>query len=329
MTIIFTHGDSDGICSGAIALSAYKGAHVFFTTPGSLFYDLDVAVERKCRNIIICDIAVDERTCTQLCKKLKNISKHCKLKYIDHHPLPPEFEGGKWFHHDTECCASELTYRVLAHRLDKDMRRVAIYGAIGDYKDNTPLIQSWLADWDKRSLFFQAGLLIQSIIQAGRDYDFKRSILPPLSRDIIPSSIDKLTERAQEASENEEILRKHIKRDVKRLSHLSYVIDQHGYRSKAAIYAAAYGGTPVGMAAEYREHKDVYDISVRTRNSVDINTIIRKVATKYDGSGGGHPMASGGRIPARYLEQFIDEFNAEIKSQQNQQRKLKHKNEKL
>src|SRR5665648_49360 len=317
MTIIFTHGDSDGICSGAIALGAYKDAYVFFTTPVSLLYDLDLALERDCKNIIICDIAVDERTCTQLCEKLKTFSEHCELIYIDHHPLPSAFEGGEWFHHDIERCASELTYNVLSHRLDADMRRIAIYGAIGDYKDNTPLIKNWLKDWDKRSLFFQAGLLIQSIIQAGRDYDFKRSILKPLSKDIIPSSIGNLTERAQEASRNEEVMRKNIKNDVKSLSHLSYVIDQHSYRSKAAIYAAAYGGTSVGLAAEYRAHKDVYDISVRTRDDVDTNRIIRKVAIKFDGSGGGHPMASGGRIPAKYLEQFIDEFNAEISRYQH------------
>ena len=60
--------------------------------------------------------------------------------------------------------ASELTYRLFEDRLDRDMRRIAIYGAIGDFCDNTPHVKSWVKDWDKRSLYFQAGTLTQAIL---------------------------------------------------------------------------------------------------------------------------------------------------------------------
>ena len=37
---IFTHGDVDGLCAGAIALAAYPDANVFFTHPYGLEGDL-------------------------------------------------------------------------------------------------------------------------------------------------------------------------------------------------------------------------------------------------------------------------------------------------
>ena len=56
-TVIFTHGDCDGICSGALALAAHKDAEIFFTNPVSLREDIDKAVDAD--RVIICDIAIN------------------------------------------------------------------------------------------------------------------------------------------------------------------------------------------------------------------------------------------------------------------------------
>ena len=110
-TIIFTHGDSDGICSGSIAKSAYPDADVFFTSPVSLSRRLEMAAGYE--NVIICDIAVDERACGELYQKLEKISEKQDLVYIDHHPLPEQCWDTPWFHHNLQTCAAELTYKVL------------------------------------------------------------------------------------------------------------------------------------------------------------------------------------------------------------------------
>ncbi|WP_341537171.1 hypothetical protein [Methanosarcina barkeri] len=39
-TLVLTHGDSDGICSGAIAKTAYPDAYVYFTNPVNLLEKL-------------------------------------------------------------------------------------------------------------------------------------------------------------------------------------------------------------------------------------------------------------------------------------------------
>ncbi|ETA69220.1 MAG: single-stranded-DNA-specific exonuclease [Methanolobus sp.] len=311
-TLILTHGDSDGVCSGAIAKSAYPEGDVYFTSPVGVLDDLNLADGYE--NVVICDIAVDERHCTELFKKLHEVASVSNLTYIDHHPLPEKCISADWLHHDLTVCASELTYKVLQKRLSRDMRRVAIYGAIGDYYDNSPSVKEWLRDWDKRSLFFQAGTLIQALIYSGRNYDFKRKLVLPLSHDKIPTAIPGVLKYAKEGADLEEQLRIHVKHEVKTLQNLAYVVDPNGYMSKSAIYAASYGQRDVGISAEFRHKRNVYDMSLRSRNSesVDLNRLLRRIAPSFGGSGGGHASAAGARIPKESFDAFLREFDKAI-----------------
>jgi single-stranded-DNA-specific exonuclease len=177
-TLILTHGDSDGICSGAIAKTAYPDAYVYFTSPVNLLAKLSLI--ESVETLIICDIALDEGHSSELYPALIDFAKKCNLHYIDHHPLPDNYGKENWFFHDTEACSSELTYRLFEDRLSQDVRRVAIYGAIGDFCDSTPSVKNWLKDWEKRNLYFQAGTLTQAILHKGKDYEFKRSLIEPL-----------------------------------------------------------------------------------------------------------------------------------------------------
>lgn len=309
-TLILTHGDSDGICSGALAKSAYPDAYVYFTSPVSLLDKLKLIEDVE--TLIICDIAIEERRYSELYSVLNEFAGKCNLYYIDHHPLPESCGKEEWFYHDTGVCSSELACRVFEDLLNQEMRRVAIYGAIGDFCDNTPYVKSWVRDWDKRSLYFQAGTLIQAILHKGKEYDFKRSLLAPLSKNVIPSNIPDLLEFAREAAINEEKIRLFVKEHVEVLRNSAYVVNTNNSISKAAIYAASYGQREVGIAVEYRERKGVYDLSIRSRGTVDINRILRSIAPKFGGSGGGHPVAAGARIPENSLEAFLRAFDARI-----------------
>lgn len=309
-TLILTHGDSDGICSGALAKSAFPDAYVYFTSPVSLLEKLNLIEDVE--TLIICDIAIDERYYSELRSKLEELTEECNLYYIDHHPLPESCREKEWFYHDTGVCSSELTYRVFDDLLSEEMKRVAIYGAIGDFCDNTPCVKNWVRDWDKRSLYFQAGTLIQAILQKGRDYEFKRTLLKPLSKNIIPSNIPGLLELAREAAINEEKIRIFVKEHVETLRNSAYIVNTNNSISKAAIYAASYGQKEVGIAAEYRERKGVYDLSIRSRGEVDLNRVLRSVAPKFGGSGGGHPSAAGARIPESSLKAFLRAFDKKI-----------------
>jgi RecJ-like exonuclease len=306
-TVIFTHGDCDGICSGALALAAHKDAAVFFSNPVSILDDLDEA--KDAGRIVVCDIAINLPRARAIKNKVTQLSKKAEVIYIDHHPRPPRFNVS-WLVHETDACAAQLTYERFRKSLDPDMSRVAIYGAIGDYKDQTPLAMELLKTWDSRSLYYEAGTIAQGIAIGRKDYDHKRDIVRLLSKNVLPSQIPSLAQNAVKASLMEEELRVRIEQNVVRLNSVSYVIDMEGFISKAAIYAHIYGGTCVGVAAEYLKSKNVYDVSIRAKGDCNLNVLVDKAARRCGGAGGGHPMAAGGRIPAACIMDFINDLDA-------------------
>ncbi|MFY9340365.1 MAG: hypothetical protein WAQ47_13450 [Methanosarcina flavescens] len=79
-TLVLTHGDSDGICSGAIAKTAYPEAYVYFTSPVSLLNKLRLIEGVK--NLIICDIAIDERNCSELQTILSKFAKNATFTIL-------------------------------------------------------------------------------------------------------------------------------------------------------------------------------------------------------------------------------------------------------
>lgn len=308
-TIIFTHGDSDGICSGALALAANGDSPVIFTNPVSVLTDIDEG--RDYDRIVVCDIAINLPRSEQMKAKFESLAKVSEIIYIDHHPLPPGFSE-KWLFHNQQASASELTFNYFQNELSPDMSRVAMYGAIGDYEDRSPGARELIDNWDKRSLYYQAGTLSQGIEVGRRDYDFKRGIVRELSRNIIPSEIGGLAKNALVAARHEDQMRQRVQREVKRLKNVAYVMDMNGCMGKAAIFARVYGKAVVGVAVEYRDHRNAYDISARGTGNVDLNALIGEAASKNGGTGGGHPRAAGGRIPETKMKQFLLDLDEAI-----------------
>ncbi len=301
-TIIFTHADSDGLCSGALALAANGDSPIYFTNPVSVLTDIDEA--RGHDRIVVCDIAINLPRSRQMKDKFESLSKDSEVIYIDHHPLPPGFSA-RWLFHDDGASASELTFNYFQNELSPDMSRVALYGAIGDYEDMTPGFRELIDNWDKRSLYYQAGTLSQGIEIGRRDYEFKRGIVRQLAQNVMPSEIGGLAKNALVAARHEDEMRQRVQKEVIPMKNFSYVMDMNGCMGKAAIFARAYGKTAVGLAAEYRNHRDAYDISARAIGDVDLNVIVGEVAARNGGTGGGHPRAAGGRIPETGMRQFL------------------------
>lgn len=309
-TLILTHGDTDGVCSGTLALAANRDASVVFTNPVSLIRDLRFAglYER----IVISDIAIGISTAETLKNTLDKLADSIEVIYLDHHPLPEGFESS-WLYHDARLSGSLLTFRHFAGDLDPGLSRVAMYGAIGDYLDNSEMAVALTKKWDKRSLYYQAGTLSQGIEIIGRNYHSKKSLVKNLVTNRLPSEIGNLALKAIEASRLEELLRVQVERNVVRMDHISYVINPAGFMSKAAIYARIYGGTPVGISAELRKSKRVYDISARSAVDSDLNRVLNDTAIKHGGHGGGHPMAGGARIPMKSLRRFLADLDHALK----------------
>lgn len=308
-TIIFTHSDTDGLCSGALALAANADSPVFFTNPVSVLADIDEA--KGYDRVIVCDIAINLPKSRDMKTKFEALARSGELIYIDHHPLPSGFSE-PWLFHDDNACASELTFNYFQNELSRDMSRVAMYGAIGDYADMTPGAGDIILEWDKRSLYYQAGTLSQGIEIGRRDYEFKRSLVKQLAQNILPSEIGVLAKNALIAARHEDEMRRRVQHEVVKMKNFAYVTDMRGCIGKAAIFARVYGGVKVGLAAEYRDHRDAYDFSTRAIGDIDMNVIIGETTALNGGSGGGHPHASGGRIPAGNMKKFLQDLDDAI-----------------
>ena len=114
--------DTDGLCSGALALAANGDSPVFFTNPVSVLADIDEA--KGYDRVMVCDIAINLPKAEEMKEKIEALAKGSEVIYIDHHPLPPGFEE-PWLFHDDHACASELTFNYFQNELSPDMSRVA------------------------------------------------------------------------------------------------------------------------------------------------------------------------------------------------------------
>jgi len=308
---ILAHGDSDGVASAALALGAlrekYDNIRVFFTHPVGLYEDFK---EFAKGDVIIVDIALNERHAEELLKLFNRYPNN--IIYIDHHPPPLSVSLNELriqtVREESEPSASELTYKKFREFLPRDYDRIALYGAIGDYADQTPWVRKSLEMWDKRQIYFEAGVLVQGLEGSRKMHDFKRHVVEHLSRNLRPSQLSELMVRALIQAVNNEDLYRWVKENVKKNGAVSYVINPPGSLGIAATYSMGLTESKIGIAMETR--KDTYVMSLRTTSdTIDLNKILRRVTLYLGGSGGGHKTAAGARIPAEKFSEFIQALN--------------------
>jgi RecJ-like exonuclease len=263
--------------------------------------------------VVIADIALDELRVADVVPLLGELAGRASVTYVDHHPPPEGFkppERVMWVH-DTCCSTSELAFRYLSTLgLDPEYSRVALYGAIGDYLDETPWVRQELLRWDRRSVYLEAGILVQGLEGSRRDHDFKRRVVEHLSRNSLPSTMAELVERALKQAFEDENLRIWVRGNVRRLGRVSYVVNPPGSVGRAATYARVYGGGRVGVAIE--ERRDTYVMSLRAEPGVDLNRVLREISRVLGISGGGHPQAAGARVRKELLETFLEELDRRL-----------------
>lgn len=315
-TAIIAHGDSDGVCSAAIALNKYPGADVWFTHPVGLLEDLR---HIHAKRLIICDLAISERDKTELFEEFLKRSSDAELIYIDHHPLPLDTIAGDipatQVVRDLTKSTSELAHTVFKNH---EMILVAVFGAITDYyTDTTDFVKKTLDVYDKRTLYLEAGLLSQALRTGGkRDYIFKRKIVLLLSKGELPSSSQMIVRKALEGTRKEWQTIEFVKKEVDVIDGIAILknVPKDVSPTKAAKFALGVTGKPVALST--RPKKNNIDISARKLStySLDLNVTFRTIAPRFDGSGGGHPTAAGARIPKKHFSAFMEALKKEVES---------------
>ncbi len=312
-TTILCHSDCDGICAGALLLSRFPGSRIFFTKPVSFLSDFR---NTRSGRIVIADIALNRPFARQFLDILKKTS--AEVIYFDHHPLPKNItraeleKNMRLFVHNTKASASELVYRNYQKALPRERVWLALYGAIGDYTEDTGFVQERMRNWDMRAIYFEVSTLVMGIKpDRFSGYDAKRNIVKALAEGRNPSEIKGLVEEAKNAVGREFEIYELVKRKAKAAGKTGYVLDlpMFGFRGPSALFAATVTNKPLGLAVHTRENH--LDITMRSRNpNLKLNILAEKSSEPLGGSGGGHPHAAGARIPLGALKKFLENINS-------------------
>ena len=320
---ILTHGDTDGICAAALARARFPEAEIWFTRPIRLLRDLN-SVELG-TTVMIFDVAIDERDKDQIFQRMRELAQKDEVLYVDHHPLPPgtlkkDFPVTQ-LALETGASSSELAFRLLINDPRSDLDRVALWGAIADYCEDTDFVRDRLNKYDRRTIYMEAGLLTQGIGEARGDYQFKRDLVIRLAQGTPPTEIPDIVERAIRATKREWEIYKYVKEHVVLDDNIAVIQDlPSGSLGKCALYALGVTGSDVGICT--RSNKEDIDVSIRRRTDakIDLDEMLRRITARLGGSGGGHEGAAGATVPRDVFETFLETMKKEtstIKSKKN------------
>ena len=86
-SVVLSHGDVDGITSGAIALLAFPGSEFYFTRPSNIHADLYRIAKDRPEIVSISDIAINEKRFKEIQRALSKFPSSTKIYWTDHHPM--------------------------------------------------------------------------------------------------------------------------------------------------------------------------------------------------------------------------------------------------
>lgn len=309
-TVVLSHGDLDGITSGAIALLNYPGSDFYFTRPSQIHQDLYRITKDKPSLVHISDIAINTKKFDELLRALDKFPESTVIQWTDHHPMTSkqkrELSSRVELMHEIGPCAAELVYRKFESSLPEHALRLALYGAIGDYCDNTPFAELHFDDVDKRTIYLEAGILVQAL----QEIDYRREskdLVYQLSLGIKPSSMNDIVDLAIKATRIEHEVFRYVQSNARKIGPLGYILDMpiNGYRGKSAKFSAYVTQSMIGISA--RSSDDEVDMSLRRRGTkLDLNKALNEILPDLEGaSGGGHPAAAGANLETNLFPKFL------------------------
>ena len=308
MTTIITHLDADGICSASLVkmVKEYCDAYVYFSHPAGLLRDLQSIPSD---DLIICDIALDQKAYPEIFKTLNAISENFSVTYIDHHiqldGLPEKVVNI----HNLNVSATELTYRYFYYQLPRWADHIALLGAICDYLDDSPLMQRLMHHYERRTLFLDAGLLAQGLKKIGKKdhYDKLRELIHHFSHHKAPTDMPELIQAAIKATKRDNERRPIILSLYHTEKNIAWVQDPPTLSySKIAHWILGDSGKHLGLVIRTLNSKRLLvDITIRGWRRIDLRKIVPEIAIKLGGSAGGHANAVGVRIPQKNCQLFL------------------------
>jgi nanoRNase/pAp phosphatase (c-di-AMP/oligoRNAs hydrolase) len=301
--------DPDGLASAALVHCATNCRFAL-----AMYEDLDEVLADVPRDVdwlIITDLGLSERR--EVIRNLSAIARN--VLYADHHLLSAESKrllrgAGVIIRHSLRECTSVLVWDTLRDRLPKGAINLAAYGAKTDPPVSGPLTREVLLRTSRDLAAYEGHLLALALSSEKCTTGLRREIVEKLASLQLPHRMRLVRLLAdQQATGMLEIQRR--------------LQDRAQVRGRVAIAQA--GELALGMSAELLlgvpniVASVVYDstrLPSRTRISAratddcrrHLGRLMRKIAGRLSGSGGGHRIAAGAVVPTSRLREFLRLF---------------------
>lgn len=308
--------DVDGLGSGAMSVAA-TGGRILLTD-----YDDFVATLRKipddANSLVISDVGADSADFPLYLNEIRRIARHAEITHIDHHHMSPSAkrevrDAGVHMVHDITECASMLTYKTFKDALPERARLIALYGAVTDYMDDSPMAKKLMEQGDRHFVLLEATLLSKALDLKGSEEGFPEMVVRELSRMKHPHEIRGVPEAAIEQLTREARLGEIVKARGKKLGNIAYMVtDQFSTGNVASLLIGAFE-VPVGVAMKEKQ-RGWYEVSLRSTSDarVHLGTTIGEISAHLSGSGGGHRRAAGCRIPISEADEMLKALAAKV-----------------
>jgi len=305
--------DVDGCVCAALVFRLLGGRFVLVNY-GNLQQELK-KIRRNTELLYICDLGLNET----VLEDLRRIREFAEVVYIDHHPMDEELREelvnlGVELVHDTRECAGVLTYHKFREALPWKAGLLAAYAAISDNTESGPLAQELLSHFDRQLILFES-MLLSHALERAKEVSFKRFVVSKLAEMEYPHRIKGVSELALEGIERSVALLETLPSKVKKVGRVGYV-EMEGSSGTVASLIITACDVDVGISYKCLPEKNVCDISIRGAADLelDLSKLASRIARSVGGFGGGHPKASGARVPSDGIQRFVEEFIAKVNS---------------
>jgi RecJ-like exonuclease len=305
--LILTHGDTDGICAAAIAKTAYPDAKVEFIIASDLPSKLRDLVEYD--RVFILDLRPNKEQREEVKRALAEASKTCRIVYIDHHPFPRgvtrrDLKACEAIIHRRNASTSELALEFFKPPPSHEF--IAVLGAIGDYQEHTRRMRRLIKKYGARKCYPEAVVHLDQVLRIVDD-SFRRRMIEELARGKWPHEVPLGKEQASRVLKQRRILENHIRKEVKKVCDRALFVGDVPFKACgfAADLLVELLGAEIGIASTRIGRHLRLSMRRRWESDVPVNAIMEECASAVGGVGGGHVGASGGKIPAQRLRDFL------------------------
>jgi hypothetical protein len=300
--------DVDGLGSGSLSVAA-TGGKIILSDYDDILDNLR-KIPDDADSVVISDIGADSADFPDFLKEIQRLTKHAKVTYIDHHYMSEPAKrklrrGGVRVVHDISECASVLTYETFKDLLPEEARLNALYGAVTDYMDNSPVAQKMMERAERHSILLEATLLSLALGDKADEEGFREKVVYELAKMKRPHEIDGVAEAGLRQLKEQSTLEAEAKSDGVRNGPLAYMVSKHSTSVMSKLLLGAFD-VRVGVAMKANQ-PGWYEVSLRSTSDckVHLGRTLAKVAAKLGGSGGGHRRAAGCRVPVDRADEMI------------------------